>query len=418
MKHLKLAIVLLAASLIQFSCEKDKDEDAQNQTLTEVSVTKGKSLIEDSAVDMINKAEDFKNDPAVEGMHELSDYLDQNMNTTRVVAERSVFNYFLGLGEAVSAGKIDVKDLSTAQTRTMNDDDLYADYTAETGVYVWNASIGDFDKIEESADINYSIDYTVNGVAKSASFVVSNFSVKTIDMEQVVRSVNVSFKIDAVQYFAFNLASAYSDNMPTSITSNLVFGTLSSELSFNNTSNSNLNAEAKIVLDNTLLFKNKYSATGDFTPLDNGDEVEDEDAFNMVNSASAELTILNLILSADMDMQSVANYMNENPEAGAEIFAEKLNQNSTIVLKTNDNQKIADGEFYAASYEYTNWDYNESTGEYVEVTYIEKEMDIRFVFADGTSSDFETYFGEGFQTMEDDFNSMYDGYESMLPENL
>ena len=33
MKHLKLAIILLAASLIQFSCEKDKDEDAQSQSL-------------------------------------------------------------------------------------------------------------------------------------------------------------------------------------------------------------------------------------------------------------------------------------------------------------------------------------------------------------------------------------------------
>ena len=79
--------------------------------------------------------------------------------------------------------------------------------------------------------------------------------------------------------------------------------------------------------------------------LENGDEVNDEDVFNLVNSASAELTILNLILSADMDMQTVANYMNENPEADAEVFAEKLNENSTIVLKTTDNQKIADGEF-------------------------------------------------------------------------
>ena len=41
-----------------------------------------------------------------------------------------------------------------------------------------------------------------------------------------------------------------------------------------------------------------------------------------------------------------------------------------------------------------------------------------FLQMEKTSSDFETYFGEGFQTMEDQFNSMYDGYESMLPDNL
>ena len=57
-------------------------------------------------------------------------------------------------------------------------------------------------------DIDYSIDYTVNGVAKSASFVVSNFSVTTVDMEQIVKSVNVSCKINAVEYLAFNLASS------------------------------------------------------------------------------------------------------------------------------------------------------------------------------------------------------------------
>ena len=73
---------------------------------------------------MINKADNFKTDPAVVEMHELSDYLDQNMITTRVAGTHKIFNYFIGLGEAVNSGKIDVKDLSNGQTRTMNSDDL------------------------------------------------------------------------------------------------------------------------------------------------------------------------------------------------------------------------------------------------------------------------------------------------------
>lgn len=418
MKNLKLAIILLALSMLQFSCKKDKEEEPSTQTLTEVSVTEGKSLIEDSAVDMINKADNFRTDAAVVGMHELSDYLDQNMITTRIEGTPQIFNYFLSLGEAVSSGKIDVKDLSTRQIKTMRSGGLYQDYNEETGIFVWNAGEGDFIKTGESSDINYSINYMVNGVAKSASFIVSNFSIKTIDMEEIVKSVNVSFKIDAVEYLGFSLASAYSNYLPTSINATLIFGALSAELSFDNSSNTSLNAEGKIKLDNSVLFKNKYAATGNFTTIDNGEEVTEENSESIFNSASTELTILSLVLSADMNLQPVAAYINANPEADIDAVVAKLNENSTILLKTTNNQKIADGEFYAATYEYSDFEYNENTGEYMEVTYSEQEMDIRFVFEDGTRSDFETYFGEGFQTMEDQFNSMYDSYESMLPENM
>ena len=419
MKTIKFAVIFMALVLVQYSCKKDDtDEDTP---ATKVSVAEGKSIIEKSATDMLNKADAFRSDNAVSELQELSDYLDQNMTQNKSMNKSySIFRYFVGLGDAVADAKIDVKGLASEQTRTMNSDDLWDDYSEETGVYVWNLSIGDFEKTADSDNIDYSITYTVNGVTKSATFLVSNFSIRNInpDFDQVVKSVDVSFKIGTTEYFNYHLASDYSNYLPTSLSSSLTFGGLSSTVSLSNVGNATLTTETKIILDGTQLLKYKTKTTGDFSMLDNGQDVEEEDVPNVYQTVSAELTILNLVVSSSSQVATIATWMNEHPDAAAQEEADAMNNNTDISITTTNNQIIASAEFYVRLDEWTDSEWDESTQTWIEVPRTDEVVDIRFLFNDGTSSDFETYFGEGFQAVEDQFDSVFDSYEDMAPENL
>ena len=422
MKNIKFAVILMALAMIQISCDKnDDDGDNTPKTKTHLTVAEGKSEIEKAGTDLLTKIDMFRSDQSVIKLHELSEYLDQNIKQKRSLNNsNSIIRFFLGLGDDVINGKLNAKSIVAEQNRSMNSNDLWDDYQNETGVYVWDSNKGEFEKREESNNLDYSISYTVNGISKSAKFLVTNFSVKNVTphADQMIKSVDVSFKIDAKECFNFKLASEYSNYLPTSLTSSLTFGSLSSTLTYTNEGNSNISAETKIILNGTQLLKFNNEVAGNFTMLDDGQEPEDEDIPNIFTTANSRLTIMNIVLSVNLQVTTYGTWINNNPNATKEENIKQLNNNCDISISTTSGQEIANAEYYLSLKEWTDYEYNNATGENLEVIKTKKEVDIRFVFDDGTSADFETYFGEGFQTLEDKFKAVSNNYEAMSPKNL
>jgi len=82
-----------------------------------------------------------------------------------------------------------------------------------------------------------------------------------------------------------------------------------------------------------------------------------------------------------------------------------LNENVLIDITVND-KSVAKGEFYVDEYEEEEYDWN--TGNYETKTYTQPNL--RLLFSDGTTADFDTYFGEGFSSVEGKFDDVIDNY--------
>jgi len=95
---------------------------------------------------------------------------------------------------------------------------------------------------------------------------------------------------------------------------------------------------------------------------------------------------------------------------------EAINQNVSLSLRyAESNEIIALVEAYPVSEEYTyqeywyNGEWHETPITVTETNYC---FDMRFVFADGSKVDAETYFGEGFEDVIDEFEAYLDELEN------
>ena len=87
--------------------------------------------------------------------------------------------------------------------------------------------------------------------------------------------------------------------------------------------------------------------------------------------------------------------------------------NKNLVLKAyyvSTGVKIAHSEFYVDKHTYT---YNTwVNGQEVSKTETDEDVNIRLVFDDASKADLETYFGKGFEKLEDDFTKFTKDLES------
>ena len=409
MKLLKLSLFALLLSLSQISCNSDKEEAKLEPT----TVEEGKSLIENSAIDLLSEVDNFKNDEALNKLYELAKEMDSKSSGKK--QSSFLFNSFLNDVVLIKEGKIELTSLSKKHTlaniKVEESDSFQDEYNEAKGIYKWSDSEEDFVKTGESGNIIFIVDYSVDNKDKQAKLVASNFSSKYLNSEiQVVNSLNVVFTIDGKELMTYSFSSEFDRYLPKSIISEYKLGGLSFTETFSNSSNKELKNETNISINGKSLINFSGSVTGDFSGLNSqGEDYElDENDDVPIDKSSMTLTILDVKIAGDVDGKKLEDELRSlSDDASDEDVVKVINANSSIIV-SNGNKEIAKVEFFVSTYEETYYDYY-SGEEYTE-TY--EEVDARFVFNDDSTADFETYFGENFSSVEDKLNTVIENYTS------
>jgi hypothetical protein len=401
MKMKKIYFLLLLSLLtFNFSCKKDNEEE--NNQKTALKVEEGKEQLEDNAINILNKIESFKGDKALNEIIDLAEFLtsvpNEDKNTT---FNKTALKAILNIAESNKKGII---NFNTKQSLALIDEKhLLEDFNEEKGIYEWNNDTETFDKIGNSDDIIYNITYN-NG--KKAIFSFTDFNTTLSNDEELPTLAKANLKIDNLTVFNQVFTASFSDDntIPKSIENTITIGDFSFKTSHNNSDNSIVtqSVEIKIIDDVLMSFENKVK--GNFSD-------EEADVDSLLDNVSMTLKFLDatlVITAKDTGVDFEKEYTIDETIV-------LLNSNTSAELSVND-KSVAKSEFYKDKDTYLSWVYNSSTNRYEEKEITEDIVNVRFLFDDGTTADFDTYFDGSFTKINDKLDAVFEAYENLLEE--
>jgi hypothetical protein len=401
MKMKKIYYLLLLSLLtFNFSCKKDNEEE--NNQKTALKVEEGKEQLEDNAINILNKIESFKGDKALNEIIDLAEFLTSVPNEDKNTSfNKTALKAISNIAESNKKGII---NFNTKQSSALIDEKhLLEDFNEEKGIYEWNNDTETFDKIGNSDDIIYNITYN-NG--KKAIFSFTDFNTTLSNDEELPTLAKANLKIDNLTVFNQVFTASFSDDntIPKSIENTITIGDFSFKTSHNNSDNSIVtqSVEIKIIDDVLMSFENKVK--GNFSD-------EEADVDSLLDNVSMTLKFLDatlVITAKDTGVDFEKEYTIDETIV-------LLNSNTSAELSVND-KSVAKSEFYKDKDTYLSWVYNSSTNRYEEKEITEDIVNVRFLFDDGTTADFDTYFDGSFTKINDKLDAVFEAYENLLEE--
>jgi hypothetical protein len=430
MKITKLSVyvMLVTSSVFVTSCKK---KDTNTNTPIVYSVEQNKANLQQSGLDMMKEMDDAKNMKTIDNVISFTYFMDQS-NPFEEIEPQSIMpiKVMYALKDFRSTGDQISIYSALRESKSLEDDTtIEMAFNDIKGTYTWNASEKKWNK-EGGNDLVMIFPATKTSTLNNAKYTVQytpyNGAVLTNDFEgNTPQKVVAKLDINGLPITQFNFDAAYnSDGVPNKLDANLRvenynFNTLLSL-------NSSKAAYSYAFTHNTKnLFSMGTTLTGNFTKSHleslNDDSVEKvEDLTKIATSMNAYIQVFNIKLEGNANVQGLSNDFtsaggsdNISEVKGVEI----LNKNLTLkAFYTDKNSTIGRSEFYLKPYTntWTDYVYNPSTGNYDPITKTEsgENVDFRLVFEDGSKADLETYFGNGFDKLEDEFTKFLEDLES------
>ncbi len=398
----KISLALLSLILVSnISCNNDKDEKDSETTGT-LTVEEGKQQLEDNSIEILNKIEDFKNDNALNEIIELAEFLTSASTSKSTGFKKTALNT---VSNVASVKNTDLILFNAKQSIVLITDTPLADaFEEETGIYQWNAETSEFDKTDESDKIIYNIDYN----SKVAVFTITDFITTTTGSSntEVPTLAKANLKINDNTVFTQNFTTSFQNDqlIPSSINNTTTIGDFVMSTSYTNTDNKSITQTFEFKISDTIITSFNYSTNGNFNN-------EDGNIEDTVDNVAISFQFLN----ANLDITAKDDNFNSDIELSVDQKVDLLNSNTTGELSIN-NKSIAKSEFYKDQDTYTDYVYNSNTQQYEEVEVNEDIVNIRFMFEDGTTNDFDTYIEGSFTELEDKYNAVFDAYETLFKD--
>ena len=430
MKITKLSFyaLLAASSVFVTSCKK---KETNTNTPIVYSAEQNKANLQQSGLDMIKEMDDAKNMKTIDNVISFTYFMDQanpfeNVKPQTIMPIKVMYALkdFRASGDQISVYS------ALRESKSLEDDTtIEMAFNDIKGTYTWNAIDKKWDK-ESGNDLVMIFPATKTSTSNNAKYTVQytpyTGAVLAKELEgNTPQKVVAKLDINGLPITQFNFDAAYnSEGVPSKLEANLRvenynFNTL---LSLSSSSA----AYSYAFTHNTKnLFSMGTTLTGNFTKAHleslNDDSVEKpEDLTKVATSMNAYIQVLNIKLEGNANVQGLSNEF--TTAGGSDNISESkgvtiLNNNLKLkAFYTDKNSTIGHSEFYLKPYTntWTDYVYNPSTGNYDQVTKTEsgESIDIRLVFEDGSKADLETYFGNGFDKLEDEFTKFTKDLES------
>jgi hypothetical protein len=430
MKFTKLSVyaMLTIGSVFVTSCK--KKETTTNSPIV-YSAEQNKANLQQSGLDMMKEMDDAKNMKTIDNVICFTDLMDQsnpfeevNPQTIMPIKVLYALKDFRSTGDQISiySALRESKSLEDDTTIEMAFNDI-------KGTYTWNATEKKWDKASgsdlvmvfpatktsTSNNAKYTVQYTPHTGAVLADELKGNTPKKVV----------AKLEINGLPITQFNFDADYNtDGVPNKLEANLRV----ENYNFNTllVLTSSKAAYSYAFTHNTKnLFAMGTTLLGNFTKAHleslNEDSVENpEDLTKIATSMNSYIQVFNIKLEGNANVQGLSNDFTSaggSDKTSDVKEVEILNKNLTLkAFYTDRNATIGRSEFYLKPYTntWTEYVYNQTTGNYDEVTKTEsgQSVDFRLVFEDGSKADLETYFGNGFDKLEDEFTKFMEDLES------
>jgi hypothetical protein len=428
MKITKVTSLLsLTAGLVLFSaCKKDKVEPTPTTPVV-LTPEQNKTNLQQTGLDFMKQMDDAKNLTTIDNTVYFTDLLNTaNPFDEAKPASMMPFNVLYALRNFEKTGDQELVYASLRQAKSLeNDTTIEMGFNDIKGTYEWNATNQKWDKSEGDLLVlkfPSSESKTTNNASYSIEYVSYNGTVYNDDLKgNTPKKLVAKLTVDSKILLQFNFDAEYnSDGIPSLLLANLKL--------------EGYNFNSKLVLTNALV-SNNYAFThngnniismgttikGNFSKsnlesLTENDVETPENWKKLATSMNAYIQVLNVKLEGNGNMNGMASDLiaNGGSEAVEDDAAKQVDiLNKNLALKAyyvSTGVKIAHSEFYVEkdSYTYSTWE----NGQEVIKTQEDEYTNIRLVFDDASKADLETYFGKGFEKLEDEFTKFANDLES------
>lgn len=396
------AFALCSVLAFNISCKKEETAPEEPVEIDgSLSVEEGKNELEKNSINLLEKIEAFKDDKALNEMIELAEFLN-NPTSNNSTFQKTVFNT---LSNISSIKNEDIIIFNAKQSVTIiNEDSLLEDFNNEKGIYNWNDDSKEFEKSGNSDDIIFNIEYD-NG--KKAVFSFTDFNTGISNEEEVPTLVKANLKIGSTVVFSQDFSATLINKqiLPASIKNTTSIGGFSFTTSYTNSNNDSVEQTTAFTLNNETIMSFTATVKGN---LNNSDA---EGAEDILDNANMTFTFLDAAITMDLKDSNV----DSNKDYSIQEAIALLNSNTNAELIVN-NKSVAKSEFYKDTDTYTNYEINPNTGNLEKVEVSEDIINVRFVFEDETTSDFDTYIDGSFTELESKFDAVFNAYESLFED--
>jgi len=466
MKTKNFFLFMLLASFLFISCN---DDDKGGNSWSEATVEENKGSIEEEGLKMLDEMRAMEDEPAIETNAAFIGFLDQADPFEMNEGLKSInlkADYIFGVNYALADfNGEDVNGIFKSITLTSVNEDpetVQALYDELVGVYSWNSNMDYWEYVKTGSVIRFEFPSTETGTTNDASYVITflGYTGTVIDPElegNLPLEVSAELKVGSDLYTGFYLDVVYNaDGYPTLIETSLIVGEFKMEAKASNNNNTQFETSYTFTHNEDILM-NLFLGVGGNWNKDNIEdnvseetryfyweyneetyqyeeiEVSEDDAYEwsetetnvelhkIIYNGNASFQAMNLIIGGTIDVEGLwpqidAIDYDQDEEQAVQEEIDAFNEHVNLSLRFADtDQIIAMVEAYPVSEEYTwtNWVWNESTQQYdeVEVTEMDYWMELRFVFADGSRIDFETYIDEGFEDLINELEDFIEDFE-------
>jgi hypothetical protein len=441
---MKRNLIILGILLMMFfiACEKDKKtggdqtDPAFNAPFSNNTTEENKDNLEETGVDMMDEISQLEDIQAIEVIIEFINLMD---STYEEEQEAMQLLEPLEMVASVKTGDANPEDVLREIKSTAEDPvSLSEEWDNIAARYSWNSDHGNWDSTGSEGALIFEFPGLEGDETNTAVLTVSNVNFYDIPdpMEawpseeiepELPSSLQVDLKYNGNTVSSFNFSAAYATSgLPTSINATLSVDEFLFVVTMTHNPFTNASITSSFKHNNNILIEVYAAANGDWSNenienntvthydtvyiwnwdpelgwyetdeidwIDEWDEVEAEE---IINSANAHLIVMTIKMAGMVNIKQLADIIKEleedeeiTEEEAMDQLVEAINTHAALVVVYKDtNEKIADLEFYKV--------YDSDEDDYY--------LDARFIFADGSKVDAETYFEEGFDDLVDALN--------------
>ncbi|MCU4157990.1 hypothetical protein J1N10_18595 [Carboxylicivirga sp. A043] len=412
MKKMKWLSAMLIAGVFAFTACSDDEGNGEN--FSDLPVEEQKAQMESEGIAMVQKMDEAKSLQTYDVLDSFFALMDE-ANAEPVKALEFSLNEVMSLQQTKS-----IVSLKGALVDKMRASD---EFYAETGVYEWDAAVGDWAVVEQS---DSEVTYRFPVEEQTAEISVYGFAVKDAthqdDPEMVIElplSLNAHVKLGEVVITSFSLTAEWNDDdTPKNITEIITLENFSFTSELTNTT-SKVGASAAFKYKEEMIYGNGFTLEGDFSydEIFNtipGDETGMDDALaqEVLEKANVWFQLGNIKIEGILDfkgfMEALADKVEtvnmEDEDAFNDMMVELINEYAILYVRFADsNEIIAKGEFYLEEVD------DLYGGSYVEPAFL-------MVFGDGSKMTVDQFVEEGFGDLLDEVESFINALEEAYGE--
>ncbi len=405
MKQIK-AILLTLILVVSYACDSTDDSGAKEDEITgSLTVEEGKKQLEENSIKVLDKVESFESDDALNDIVELAEYLSNSNLEKSSGFTKKMFGTIKNIAAIQNDSQDPIVFNAKQSVMFFRDKPLANDFNDEKGIYSWNPNTEEFEKTGMSDDIIYNVNYNSN----VAIFSITDFETKETDnedLDEVPTLAAASLKINNTTVFTQKYSGSFNGNevIPSAINNETAIGEFSFVTEVTNADNKSSKQSLNFKIGDCLILGFENKLNGNFS-----DEEAEVDV--LFDNTTATIQVL--------DAKIVTTGIDDNFDEDADLTINEavtlLNTNVNSELSIN-NKSIAKSLFYKDEDTYTTFEFNPNTNEFDEVEMTEDILNVKFVFEDETSSDFDTYFDGSFTALEDKLETVFDAYEMLFQD--